>query len=634
MVRILLLTPGLGLGGSERLTLDYARGLSARGHETLVAHGPPVMFADAADETGIARMMVSEKRLTPRTLPEWLRALHLLVHDFKPDVVHAQSMPTTAAIALAAPRTPLIATVHGIAESHERAAALILRASRARVVAVSQASADGVERRWLAPAVLVVPGGVDIEEIERAGLGAPATPIPDRSPLVVCLARHFPEKGVDVLVEAFPHVLEAVPRAGLLLVGGGGDHETLRARVAALGIGYAVAFTGMQSNPAPYLGAADLAVLPSRREGLPVSALEAFALNKAVVATAVGGTPDVVRDGETGWLVPPGEPDALARAIVSALSQPEERARRAQLGRELVARRYSMAGMLDQIEGLYRSVSGRRTAAQSAAHRAARIYQQARIARARLHPPTWSGVRILGYHRIADADDSLAVSPASFREQMRRVAESGAQPIRLDAALELLRRPVSGHYVCVTFDDGYRDNLLAAAPVLAEHGIPATIFLPSRIINGELPFHWYADPPPALSWPEVAELLAGGLVDVQSHTLTHPLLPQVDAARSRQEIVASKLEIERHVPYSLTSFCYPAGLYGPREVEFVREAGYAAAVTTNPGVNAGGGELLQLRRTLIYGADDLATFKAKLGGALDSETVLRRALHARRSRAA
>jgi peptidoglycan/xylan/chitin deacetylase (PgdA/CDA1 family) len=121
---------------------------------------------------------------------------------------------------------------------------------------------------------------------------------------------------------------------------------------------------------------------------------------------------------------------------------------------------------------------------------------------------------------------------------------------------------------------------------------------------------------------------------VQSHTLTHPLLPQVDAARSREEILDSKREIELHVPYELTSFCYPAGLYGPREVGFVQEAGYAAAVTTNPGVNAGEGDLLQLRRTLIYGADDQAAFRAKLGGALDSETVLRRALHARRSRAA
>ena len=213
-------------------------------------------------------------------------------------------------------------------------------------------------------------------------------------------------------------------------------------------------------------------------------------------------------------------------------------------------------------------------------------------------------------------------SPAAdFREQMRAVSESGATPIRLDAALELLRGgAVHGRYVCVTFDDGYRDNLLAAAPVLSEFGIPATIYLPSRIIDGELPFHWYEDPPPALSWAEVGELLHGGLIDVQSHTLTHPLLPQVDAARSREEIVDSKRAIEQHVPYELTSFCYPAGLYGPREVEFVREAGYAAAVTTNPGVNAGQGDLLQLRRTLIYGADDLAAFRAKLGGALDGET--------------
>jgi peptidoglycan/xylan/chitin deacetylase (PgdA/CDA1 family) len=186
----------------------------------------------------------------------------------------------------------------------------------------------------------------------------------------------------------------------------------------------------------------------------------------------------------------------------------------------------------------------------------------------------------------------------------------------------------------VTFDDGYRDNLTEAAPVLAEFGIPGTIYLPSRIIDGEVPFHWYENPPPALTWDEIGELVSGDLVDVQSHTLTHPLLPQVDAARSRTEIVDSKREIEAHVPYRLTSFCYPAGLYGPREVEFVRAAGYAAAVTTNPGVNGGGGELLELRRTLVYGADDLRTFQAKIDGRLDSETALQRALQARRSRAA
>jgi glycosyltransferase involved in cell wall biosynthesis/peptidoglycan/xylan/chitin deacetylase (PgdA/CDA1 family) len=631
-VRILLVTPGLGLGGSERLTLAYARSLGARGHDVLVVHGPPERFSEA-DVAGIARHRMAE-RLSARTFPAWIRSLRSIVKEFRPDIAHTQSVRTTLVAASAAPNLPLVATVHGIEESEERMAAFALRVSRARVTAVSESSADGVRRHHLAPRVELVPPGVDIEALERAALEPPATAIPERLPRVVCLARHFPVKGVDVLVEAFPGVLAAEPDAGLLLVGAGPDHDALISRVGELGIAHSVSFAGRQLNPAPYLAAADLVVLPSRREGLPVVALEAFALSRAVVATAVGGTPTVVRPDETGWLVPPEQPAALAAAIVEALGDPGGRAERARRGHEIVERDYSLVATIDRIEALYADVADTRTPRLRPAYVAARAYQRARLARPRLRPPSWSGVRILGYHRVADARDSLAVSPARFREQMRAVAESGAQPIRLDTALELLRAPVSRRYVCVTFDDGYRDNLLAAAPVLAEFGIPATIFLPSRIIDGEETFHWYEDPPPALSWQEVGELVEAGLIDVQSHTLTHPLLPQVDAARSREEIAGSKREIEQHVPYALTSFCYPAGLYGPREVEFVRDAGYAAAVTTNPGVNTGDGDLLELRRTLIYGADDARVFGAKLNGLLDGETFLRRALHARRSRAA
>jgi glycosyltransferase involved in cell wall biosynthesis/peptidoglycan/xylan/chitin deacetylase (PgdA/CDA1 family) len=631
-VRILLVTPGLGLGGSEQLTLAYARGVAARGHDVLVVHGPPELFGDA-DVAGIPRRRIQE-RLSVRTAANWFKALRSIAKEFRPDVAHAQSIRTTLVVAAALPRTPLLATVHGIEVSEERIAAVALRTSRAHVTAVSEASADGVRRHRVAPRVEVVPPGVDIDALERASLEATPTDVPARRPLVVCVARQFAVKGVDVLIDAFPQVLAAVPGTGLVLVGAGDEHDALIERVAELGIAHAVHFTGFQHNPAPYIALADIVVLPSRREGLPVTALEALALGRAVVATAVGGTPDVVRAGETGWLVPSEQPAALAGAILEALRDPEECRRRAAAGRLLVARSYSTSAMIDRIEKLYAEATSAGPSRLRPAYLAARAYQRARLARPRLHPASWSGVRILGYHRVADAHDSLAVTPARFREQMRAVAESGAQPIRLDRALELLRSPVAGRYVCVTFDDGYRDNLLAAAPVLAEFGIPATIYLPSRIIDGDASFHWYDDPPPALSWAEVAELLSGGLVDVQSHTLTHPLLPQVDDARCYEEIAGSKREIEAHTGYALTSFCYPAGLYGSREVEFVRGSGYAAAVTTNPGVNAGGGALLELRRTLVYGADDMRTFHGKLGGLLDGETVLRRALHARRSRAA
>ena len=632
-MRILLVTPGLGLGGSERLTLAYARWLGARGHEVRVVHGPPERFAPA-DVEGISRHRLTG-RPTARTFPDWFRSLRSIAREFRPDIAHTQSVRTMLMVAIALPRTPLLTTVHGIEESEERAAALLLRAGRARVTAVSEASAEGVTRHRLAPDVELVEPGVDIGQLERAALAAPATQLPEGRPRVVCVARHFPVKGVDVLVEAFPQVLAAIPGVVLVLVGGGPETDELTVRIAQLGITDAVHLAGRQLNPAPYLAAADLVVLPSRREGLPLSALEAFALERAVVATAVGGTPDVVRPGDTGWLVPPEQPAALADAIVEALQTPDERARRARAGRELVQRSYSMEIMMGRIEGLYADViAERRPSTLRPGYLGARAYARVRVAGARMRPVDWSGVRILGYHRVANAVDSLAVSPARFREQMRALAESGVQPIRLDRAIELLRSPVPGRYVCVTFDDGYRDNLLAAAPVLAEFDIPATVFVPSRIIDGDVSFHWYDDPPPALSWAEVGELIAGGLVDVQSHTLTHPLLPQVDAQRSYEEIAGSKQAIEAHVPYALTSFCYPAGLYGTREVEFVRSAGYAAAVTTNPGVNGGGGELLELRRTLVYGADDTSMFRAKLDGLLDGETRLRRALHARRSRAA
>jgi glycosyltransferase involved in cell wall biosynthesis/peptidoglycan/xylan/chitin deacetylase (PgdA/CDA1 family) len=631
-VRILLVTPGLGLGGSERLTIAYARGLADRGHKVLIVHGPPERVA--ADEVaGIARHRI-QGRLSRRTLGEWHREMRAVIRDFRPDVAHTQSVKTTVVVATASPLTPILTTVHGIEESEERMAAVLLRLSRAHVTAVSEASAAGVRRHHFAPRVELVPPGVDVEALARSAAEPTATPVSDRRPRVVCVARHFPVKGVDVLVEAFASVLAEIPGAGLVLVGGGPDHAGLIARSEQLGISHAIDFANRQVNPAAYVALADLVVLPSRREGLPVAALEALALERAVVATAVGGTPDVVRPGDTGWIVPPESPSALAGAIVEALDAPEERARRAANGRALIARDYSTGTMIDRIEQLCAETAATRIPTLRPGYLAARAYQRARVSWPRLNAPEWSGVRILGYHRIADAPDSLSVSPRRFREQMSAVAESGAEPIRLDRALELLRAPVAGRYVCVTFDDGYRDNLVAAAPVLEEFEIPGTIFVPSRIIDGEVPFHWYEEPPPALSWDEVGELVAGGLVDVQSHTLTHPLLPQVDAARSYEEIAGSKREIEAHVPYAVSSFCYPAGLYGPREVEYVREAGYAAAVTTNPGVNGGGGDLLELRRTLIYGADDIRTFGAKIDGVLDGETVLRRALHARRARAA
>jgi peptidoglycan/xylan/chitin deacetylase (PgdA/CDA1 family) len=274
------------------------------------------------------------------------------------------------------------------------------------------------------------------------------------------------------------------------------------------------------------------------------------------------------------------------------------------------------------VTGAGRSGGGRK---HGLPYRAARrVYLRARTMAARPH--TWSGVRILAYHRVCHEIDELAVSPAQFREQMRVLQSSGIPIVRLAEISTLAEISPGDRRVCVTFDDGYHDNLEHAVPVLDDLAIPATIYLPTRIIDGEATFHWYRSPPRALSWQDVHELQDTGLVDFQSHTMTHPLLPGLDDAGARREIADARIELEQRLGRVVTSFCYPAGRFGPRESALVTEAGYRFGVTTTPGVNGPFEPTSALRRTLIHRDDSCRYFEAKLAGCRDSPDPLPAAL--------
>jgi peptidoglycan/xylan/chitin deacetylase (PgdA/CDA1 family) len=263
-----------------------------------------------------------------------------------------------------------------------------------------------------------------------------------------------------------------------------------------------------------------------------------------------------------------------------------------------------------------------------ATHLALRAYTRARILRGRLAAKAWNGVRILGYHRVCEEPHVLSVRPARFREQIEAVLASDATPISLAQALDLLARGDElGRYVCVTFDDGYRDNLEHAFPLLERYAVPATIFVPTRIIDGDAVYRWFASPPPALSWDDLRELKRSGLVDVQAHTRTHPFLTRVDDDRARDEIVGCRDDFELRLGYRPSTFCYPAGLYRARDVALVEGAGYRAAVSTDPGTNGPGTPVFTLKRTLVYWEDDDERFAAKLAGHLDRPSLLRRLRH-------
>jgi peptidoglycan/xylan/chitin deacetylase (PgdA/CDA1 family) len=216
---------------------------------------------------------------------------------------------------------------------------------------------------------------------------------------------------------------------------------------------------------------------------------------------------------------------------------------------------------------------------------------------------------------------------------MERLIRSGVVPIRLDDALKLLDRPVHTRYACITFDDGYRDFLDHALPVLEDLGVPATVFAVSGILDGNATFEWYDDPPQALTWADLPRIIHGGLVDVQAHSRTHRRMPRLTYADLYQEVAGAKEELERHLPYRLTSFSYPAGLYTEREMKAVAKAGFQAGVTTRPGVNPGGEGLGELRRTMVRWRDSERVFDAKLRGALDRPSRLTSVLQARRAAA-
>ena len=243
------------------------------------------------------------------------------------------------------------------------------------------------------------------------------------------------------------------------------------------------------------------------------------------------------------------------------------------------------------------------------------------------------GLRILMYHRVAPlaAYDQLTVSPARFAQQMQELAQH--QVVGLEDGLRALQSgPLRTPLIAVTFDDGYLDNLTEALPVLQRYGIPATIFVTTQFCDQALSHPRYGDPGAQrlhLNWDEVATLARTPGITIGSHTLTHPYLPTISDALAQQEIATSREIITTHLRRAVDYFCYPSGDLSARELQIVRQAGYAAAVSVAPGVNGHNADLFQLKRTEITDRDDVSQFRLKLAGAFDP---IHQLLHARRTR--
>jgi len=358
------------IGGAERQLAAVVPLLQARGVEAciLTRRLPGTTRFETVNGVPVYRLPVpGPKPLASLTFT--LAALALIAR-LDPDLIHAHELispATTAVLAKQLFGKPVVATVHGSGLSSDvlRLKRRFLGRSRLRIlrreidafcvisaVIDSELAAEGVSAQKRIP----IPNGVDVEHFaplapERKAALRSRLALSVDAPLVIFVGRLAPEKRVDLLIGLWDSVREAVPGARLLILGSGPEEAGLKQKASD-----GILFLGSQPDVTPYLQAADLFVLPSAAEGLSLALLEALACGLPVIATSVGGNPEVIRHLETGWLVPPNDPGTLAEAIVTLLEDEKLQGKLRENARAHAVRNYSLVTMADRLLDLYRQV--------------------------------------------------------------------------------------------------------------------------------------------------------------------------------------------------------------------------------------------------------------------------------------
>lgn len=351
------------LAGGQLVALQLARAVRERGDEAIFvapAHGS---FVERARAEGFEAHLVDAGRLHRVA---GARRLTRLLRERRVDVLHTHTLAaanTLGRLAARRARVPVVSHLH--IENHFRSPTkpLLRRADNASarlcaaLIAVSEDTRRAYERQGYPRRIEVVYNGVELDGAAPGGLRE-RLGIPASAPLVGEVGRLCDVKGQRELIEA----LAQLPGAHAVLVGvdlerGGAYQRELEETAERLGVRDRVVFAGRIDDAGALLADLDVLALPSSTEGLPLVVLEAMARGRAVVATPVGGTPEVVVDGVTGLLVPPRDPDALAAALRRLLADPGLRARMGDAGHERVRTRFSADAMTTRVLEIYDAVA-------------------------------------------------------------------------------------------------------------------------------------------------------------------------------------------------------------------------------------------------------------------------------------
>lgn len=357
---MLVLIKGLGVGGAEKLLSEGARFWDRDRFHYEIAYALPWkdQLVGELEALGMDVHLIGDDRGLSIGVVRRLRKL-MANHGF--DLVHAHS-PTLGVIARLVSRVPVVYTEHNMSESYRTLTRVANRSTyrrNAAVIAVSGAVAGSVGG-WPGPAPRVITNGVSCS-VDAAGAAAARDELglAEGASLVVHVGNIRPGKGHDMLIDAVAAHRSFGREVTWVSIGGEkypGDLKRVRTRAETEGLGASMRFLGRRSDALAFVAAADLFVNPSEVEGLPVAVLEAMALERPVVATAVGGVPGIVKDGETGLLVEPGDSKGLAHGVERVLAEPALARRLAHEGRALVEREYGLEAMVRNVEAVYEDV--------------------------------------------------------------------------------------------------------------------------------------------------------------------------------------------------------------------------------------------------------------------------------------
>jgi len=384
--RVLRLFSRLNVGGPSIHVILLTAGLAAKGYTTRLVIGTEAPhegnLLDLATQKGVAceAMPSLGREIRPFSDARALLALYRLMRSFEPHIVHTHAAKAGLLGRLAArlAGVPVVVhTYHGhVLRGYFGAAktALFLRLERllARstdvLVAVSPGVKQDLVELGVAPAerFRVVPLGLELAaltgSLPRGGLRDEKR-IPEDAPLIGMVGRLVPIKDVATFLRAAARVKDVTPAARFAVVGDGEERQWLEGESARLGLAEAVTFHGWRRDIPSIYGDLDVVVNTSRNEGTPVALIEALAAGKPVVATRVGGTPDLLQGGAFGRLVEAGDPRAVADAIIGTLQDPAAARARALAGQAHVLREHAAARLVADVDALYRELLLRKTAA-------------------------------------------------------------------------------------------------------------------------------------------------------------------------------------------------------------------------------------------------------------------------------